>query len=319
MKAEMIYKEYKERCSRTVRDAELLHLPTLQGIDLFNPSIPFRSGDSTVMAFRGEARGTGGSRVFFCRQTPEGWELLKEMPHFALEDPFVVRIRGELVFGGVRLLFRPGEEESGDYIGWQTDFFRGQDIAQLRRFASGPVNMKDIRLVEVGDCIGVFTRPNGAQCREGRTADIGFCMLNDLSELTPETIARAPLLEDFFEADEWGGVNQAYDLGEGIIGALGHIACRDSAGISHYYSMAFGYDICSGHFTSPQILCDRACFPEFPEKSAALRDILFTAGAERAEGEWLVLYTGISDTRVGRAVVKNPFTDIKKELKSLRR
>jgi hypothetical protein len=54
-------------------------------------------------------------------------------------------------------------------------------------FAVGPQWMKDIRLVELADRrIGVFTRPKGEYF--GGQAEIGFTIIDNLDDLTPEVI-----------------------------------------------------------------------------------------------------------------------------------
>lgn len=318
MKAELLYEEYRKTRADTVRNARIVHFPAESGTDTFNPSIPFDDRGAKKIAVRAAPRGVCRSEIRYYEITDKGYVPVTG-PRLDLEDPFVTRIGGELVLGGVRLLFNPGEENSGNYIGWQTDFYRGESLRELRHFASGPINMKDIRLTELENGkIGVFTRPNGLKRCEGRMADIGFCEIDDLEKLNAETIDAAPLLKDFFDSKEWGGVNQAYDLGDGIIGAIGHIAYRDVTGLRHYYSAAFGYDRIKRRYGGLRIICDKSCFPSAAVKDAELADILFSAGCESIRGEWITLYTGISDTCTGTAEIKNPFPSIKKELSGKR-
>ena len=94
----------------------------------------------------------------FCRAGGV-WVPRPNAPTFTLQDPFVTRIHGELIFGGVEIYPHPTIPGA---LGWRTNFYRGANIRELKQFTSGPNGMKDIRLVEMADGqIGVFTRPQG--------------------------------------------------------------------------------------------------------------------------------------------------------------
>ena len=66
---------------------------------------------------------------------------IADAPSSKLQDPFATIIAGEIVFGGVRVIWN-----NGRIVSWVTDFYRGSSIYNLKYFTSGPDHMKDIRL-----------------------------------------------------------------------------------------------------------------------------------------------------------------------------
>ena len=107
-----------------------------------------------------------------------------------MQDPFVCFIGKLLVFGGVEV-----KEEKDGKLSYKTVFYKGKDIFSLERFTEGPKYMKDIRLVDLKEKIGVFTRPVGKEFLRGK---IGFTIINNLSELTEENILKAKFICLFF-------------------------------------------------------------------------------------------------------------------------
>ena len=110
-----------------------------------------------------------------------------------LQDPFVTKISGQLIFGGVEVFPDPKNEKN---LLWRTVFYKGDNIRSLKKFVSGPIGMKDIRLLELSDqSIGVFTRPQGEKGGRGK---IGYTTIHSLDELTAEVIDDAPLINRIF-------------------------------------------------------------------------------------------------------------------------
>lgn len=280
------------------------------GIDcpmVTNPSIPFLSDGMEVLAVRADAGGTQpSSRTVFCYWQDSAWRPIPGAPMLALEDPFVTRVAGQLVLGGVRVIV-----ENGSVTAWVTDFYMGQSIHTLRHLFTGPWHMKDIRLVELRDGrIGVFSRPQGQKMldRYGCIAQIGFAVFDRLQDITAEGIEAAPFLQGLFLPDEWGGANQAYLLDNGLVGVIGHKAWGEHIGgehVLHYYSMAFALDPVSRRFTEPRIICARECFADGPAAQPRVRDVTFTAGIVR-RGARAELYSGLSDCQIGRIEIDDP-------------
>jgi len=272
--------------------------------DVYNITAPFIDEGEPVIAGRVEQRHSEISEVMFFINRNGRWQPRPNAPVFQLQDPFVSFIRGELIFGGVKLYF---DEDSQDITSWRTVFYRGSRIGDLRQFAKGPLSMKDIRLVELADSrIGVFTRPmmvNGAR------ALIGYTEIHELSELTEEAIEAADLLLGQLLPDEWGGVNESHLLASGMIGVLGHIACMEQNNVRHYYPMVFGFDPVKRKPTPIKLLAERSMFPDGPAKRPDLQDVLFSGGIIRMENNKARLYTGVSDAEAHMIDIDDPFVE----------
>lgn len=271
--------------------------------DVYNPTAPFQDRGSTYFAARVESRPieTDSQVLFFVERNGVCYHD-SITPIFPLQDPFVTRIGTELIFGGVRF------PVNGD--SWQTYFYRGQDLLSLKKFAEGPVGMKDIRLVELHDSsIGVFTRPMGIIGGRGK---IGFTIINSLERLNDLNWYGADLIEGQFSDVEWGGVNEAHLLRGGLIGALGHFATFtiDESGSmrKHYKSIVFTYDYFKMQASPITVLAQRLDFPAGEAKrSPELDDIVISGGLHMLENGKVELYVGLSDVNCGVIELNNPF------------
>ncbi|NLY19413.1 MAG: DUF1861 family protein [Clostridiaceae bacterium] len=281
---------------------EKLIFEGVDGRDVYNITAPFEDEGELVIAGRVEARDSEYSDIIFFTCSDNVWRPRRNTISFKLQDPFVTRINGELVFGGVEV--RPHPEKHG-YLCWKTLFFRGKTINQLKYFAKGPVLMKDIRLIQLKDGrIGVFTRPHG---KIGGRGTIGFTIINTLDELNPETIMNARLIRNQFIKEEWGGVNEAHLLKNGLIGALGHIACYDMYRNRHYYSIVFSLNPETGETSPLEIIAIRDDFEEGAAKKPDLADVIFSGGLIRENNGKATLYAGVSDAEAHRIVIPDPF------------
>jgi hypothetical protein len=247
--------------------------------------------------------------MFFTKNN-DTWTLIEDAPIFELQDPFVTYIDGEIVLGGVYVIWE------GDKItSWRTDFYKGSSIYNLKYFASGPMHMKDIRLLELPNGkIAVFSRPQGKYMIEkyGCIAKIGITIVDSLNDVTPENIDDATLLEDHFIPDEWGGCNQLFNLSNGLIGAIGHISSKeliDGTEMLHYYSMAFAIDPVTHKMTPTKVICCRDCFPKGESKKPRLSDVTFTSGIIRNTNGTATLYTGLNDCEVGKITIDDPLNE----------
>lgn len=304
-----LYKQFKQ--STNIISSEILEFSGVCDKDVYNPTIPFVSNGKWVIGGRVENRDSEDSRVVFFAQKNRVFIPIEDAPCYELQDPFVTRINDAIIFGGVRVIW-----EKGRIVNWVTDFYRGRSISELTYFASGPMNMKDIRLVELPDGrIGVFSRPQGQNLWDnyGCIARIGFTIVDSLEEITPEIIEHAPMLTGHFLPEEWGGANQLLVLRNGLIGVIGHIAYRDFSAegeeIKHYYSSVFAIDPDTRKMTPMKVICSRDCFPSGPAKRLDLQDITFTAGIIRNDNGTAAVYTGLNDCQVGRAVICDPLLE----------
>lgn len=297
---EDLLKGYKKR-QATVQ-AEKLYFSGVGDKDVYNITAPFEDEGQQVIAGRVEARDTEYSEVVFFVQKDNVWEPRTDTQTYALQDPFVTKISGELVFGGVEVFPDPENEKS---LLWQTVFYKGENIRSLEKFFNGPVGMKDIRLIELpNQSIGVFTRPQGEKGGRGK---IGYTTIRSLNGLTVEVIEDAPLVQAHFLEEEWGGVNEVYVNQQGQIMVLGHIASFDSAGDRHYYPITCEYKSASNEFIDMKIIAMRDDFPGGEAKRPDLQDVLFSGGLIFLENGNAELYVGVSDAEAHKAVIQNPF------------
>ncbi|TJY42356.1 DUF1861 family protein [Cohnella pontilimi] len=273
--------------------------------DVYNITAPFMDDGEPVIAGRVEDRDKEASEIMFFVNRQGEWVPRPGSPVFVLQDPFVSFVQGEIVFGGVEVYFDAFDPHF--VTSWRTVFYRGKRIGDLQLFAKGPLTMKDIRLVDLGNGrIGVFTRP---MMVEGARAMIGYTEIADLSELTEEVIDRAELLRNQFLPEEWGGANEAHMLSNGIIGVLGHVARMENTNIRHYYPMTFAFDPATRTHSRLKLIASRDMFPEGPAKRPDLEDVLFSGGLVRIEGGSARIYTGVSDAEAHTIVIPDPFIE----------
>ncbi|RZT21468.1 MTP-1 family protein [Fictibacillus sp. BK138] len=275
--------------------------------DVYNITAPFEDEGELVIAGRVEARDTEHSEVYFFVNRDGVWTPREGAPVFELQDPFVTRIAGVLVLGGVEIFPHPTNEGA---LGWRTVFYKGSSIEMLKQFFKGPDGMKDLRLAELKDgSVAVLTRPQGEKGGRGK---IGFARIPSLKELTLDVVEEAPLFEGQFAEGEWGGANELHILGNGQIGVLGHIASFDEEGNRHYYPMVFALDPETGEHTEIQLIAIRDDFLAGESKRPDLVDVVFSGGLVRKEGGTADFYAGISDAEAHKITIKDPFDQFEK-------
>lgn len=281
----------------------MLRFEGVDGYDVYNCSVPFREGDGWYIYGRVERRTEwANSQVrLFERIAPDTYAAVKDAPVYALEDPFVQWIDGELVLGGTHVR----KDAQGGVATYWCDFYRGRGTRDLSLFATGPDRMKDVRLIALeGGGVGVFSRPKGAD-----GASIGYTEIPSLDALTEQVIQGAPAIENLMAVDVWGGCNQCYRLADGRIGVIGHMSYTDvpRGNLAVYTNVSFIFDPAARAVSSLQVIATRRSYPDFPAKLPKLLDCAFTSGIlPRADGR-VDLYSGIGDTAEGRIAIDNPF------------
>ncbi len=283
-------------------DPEKLLIEGVGAKDVYNITAPFEDDGELVIAGRVEARDSEKSEVHFFIKAGEAWVPREGAPIYQLQDPFVTRIAGDLVLGGVQTFPHPSIENA---LGWRTVFYKGSSINTLQEFFKGPDGMKDLRIAGLlNGSIAVFTRPQGEKGGRGK---IGFTVVPALSDLTLESIENAPLLENQFTDEEWGGANELHVLSSGWIGVLGHIASFDSEGNRHYYPMRFVVDPKTGEHSDIELIAVRNDFLPGASKRPDLVDVVFSGGLVRKEDGTADLYAGISDAEAHKLTIQDPF------------
>lgn len=273
-----------------------------EGKDVYNITAPFEDAGKIYIAGRVEARDSEYSSVVFFHRTEHAWNAETEAVRLPLQDPFITRIDGQLVLGGVEVF---DDEEKPGSLNYRTVFYKGESIRTLERFAKGPDRMKDIRLCQLKDSrILVMTRPQGEIGGRGK---IGYTVINALEELNEASILAADILEGQFLPEEWGGCNELHLLKNGKIGILSHIAKYDKAGNRHYYSTAFCFDVETGLHTPMKIIAVRANFADGPSKREDLSDVIFSGGLLRETDGTARLFCGVSDSEGHTITIRDPF------------
>ncbi|WP_406946326.1 DUF1861 family protein [Halobacillus sp. SY10] len=292
--------QYKKKSLRN--QGEKLHFTSVGERDVYNITAPFKDYNEEVIAGRVEPRDSEYSEVKFFKKDGGHWIPREGSPTFELQDPFLTNIHDQLVFGGVEVSPHPNKQSA---LIWKTVFYKGGSINELQRFAEGPQGMKDIRLVELSDQrIGICTRPQGDKGGRGK---IGYTEIDSLDQLTADVIEEAPLLQEHFIDEEWGGANELYLLDNGQIGMLGHIARFDETGNRHYYPITCVLDREGMRLKDMKIIATRNDFPDGEAKRNDLVDVLFSGGLLQLGNGEVELYVGVSDAEAHRIRIPDPF------------
>ncbi|MBB6733898.1 DUF1861 family protein [Cohnella sp. CBP 2801] len=295
----------KRYAPNILRPAERIRFEGVGNRDVYNITAPFLDRGERIIAGRAEDRKSEFSQAIFFRQEGEAWTPHPAYSPYELQDPFLTRIRGELVFGGVRVIADPLCPEN--IVAWVTEFYRGRNIADLQWMLRGPYHMKDLRLVELpGGGIGVVTRPQGYKGGRGK---IGFFKVGSYEEITARRIGDAPLFSGQFTDEEWGGANELHPLANGLIGVLGHIASFDSQEARHYQAIAFAFHPDTMETTPMKIIARRGDCPAGQTKRADLDDVVFSGGLVRKAGGTAELYVGASDAESFKLEIPDPFLE----------
>lgn len=307
----MTIKQKKElfEKSKKIYDSALLTFEGTDGYDVYNCSIPFTgiNGKRYIYGRVERPDEWANSMVWLFEETgKDTYKVAEGSMVYQLEDPFLARIKGELVLGGTHVRKTRGTIDT--YYGY---FYRGSE-ARMTYFTTGPDYMKDIRLIELPDGkIGVFSRPRHGTYTGGAQSQIGFTTIDTLDQLDAEVIESAPYLTGLIGEGEWGGVNQAYLLESGRIGVIGHMSYDDRTEsgdpLQVYVNTAFILDPEAGTVTSPEIIGTKSCYPEAKPKVPRLADCVFTSGIVPLEDGKVDLYSGVGDAFEGRVTIDNPF------------
>ncbi len=284
-------------------------IPT--GKDVYNPTKPFFVNGRLVMVARVESRHSETDTVsMFFEQLGGIWHPVFGAQVFKMQDPFFTFISGKLILGGVETY----ASQNGD-LGYRTVFYSGTSYFDLRRFAVGPDRMKDIRLVQLGEAgmIGVFTRPQGLNEVTGvdaRGGRVGFTILHDLTELTPEKISEAPLLPIELDETQWVGVNEAtFRSSDGRLEVLAHIAKYEDDKSRSYYLAEFLLDPHTSKVRKFAIHLERRDLIRGlggESKRDDLRNVVFSGGKEKNSDGTAWYTVGAGDAEVHRAKRADP-------------
>ncbi len=276
----------------------------VDGYDVYNPSVPFSNQKYIYGRVEKREDWARSTTKLFQKTNEDEYTVKGEIKPLPIEDPFINEIDGQLVLGGVRVFHKQDKIDK-----FYTYFYKGKNINSLKYFSKGPKNMKDIRLVELDNQkIGVFTRPKSEKIKKkyGSEATICFIIINSLEELNSSNINKAKNIPGIFKENEWGGCNQAINLGKGKIGVIGHKSYKKEDQYI-YDVISFVYDIKKNTINDFKIIASRNFFEKGPCKKDYLKKICFPAGIVFLSKNEVALYTGLNDCEVGKIIISNPF------------
>jgi hypothetical protein len=274
----------------------ILPVINLNGKTAYNPTIPINHKGKKYLGLRVESlMKETDSQVFFAEEKENKLIIDYSINSLKLQDPAYVKIKKDTLILGVNVW------EQNNKIEWKQDIYIGESIEKLEYFTSGPIGMKDIRLVDFGDRIGVFTRPQGIIGGKGKIGYFEISNINELKKMSNEDWYEAELIENMFNENEWGGVNQAIKISNDEIKIIGHIAHqsinKQNQLTKHYNAMSFKFNIITKEFSEFKKIAERKHFPNSNSKrSPELDDIIFPSGIDNSN----YLYCGISDYCIGK-------------------
>ena len=292
-----------------VTESHIVTFKGVDGFDTYNCSIPFTWNGKRYIYGRIERRAEWArSWVRLFEETAQDeFSLVKDTMIYQLEDPYVNQIGNEFVLGGTHVQYSRGEIDN-----LCAYFYKGTELENLTYFTTGPSNMKDIRLVELENGIGVFSRPRSVDIEKehGSGSIVGFTTINNIMELDAGVIDKARKIDNMFGIGEWGGCNQCYLLDAGLIGIIAHKSYSQPAGdieLAVYVNVAYVFDPKNHLIVDEKIIATRSSYPAGAPKYPYLADCAFTAGIVNCKNGKADLYSGLGDTQVGRAVIDYPF------------
>jgi beta-1,2-mannooligosaccharide synthase len=295
-------KEEFER-ERKIYGSQLLKFDGVNGYDVYNCSVPFTYEGKTYIFGRVEKKDewVHSNTVLFEKIGEGHYTRVKSSLTYNLEDPFVVKIHGEMVFGGTHVT-----KNGGKVVDYRCEFYKGTPM-NLKYFSSGPSKMKDIRLVELADGkVGVFTH-----FRTEGSCLTGFATIDNVEDLTVEVINSAKLINHRPFGDAWGGPNQVYRLSSGMLGCISHhgylLDQVEDTQLRIYACTSFVFDPATYDVHDFKIIGTKSCFPECTPKLPRLVDCAFVSGIVMRDDGKCDLYSGLGDVAEGVIVIDYPF------------
>ena len=126
-------------------DSKILTFRNVGNKTVYNPTIPFTHNGREYIGVRTESFNSElDSEICFAYKNSDNWIIDNNLPSFQLQDPALTKIGENLLFSGVHV-----EKNQDGSLKWRTDFYLGPDISKLKKIASGPWSMKDIRVVDI--------------------------------------------------------------------------------------------------------------------------------------------------------------------------
>lgn len=279
-------------------------------ITFYNPSSPFRlndeKGSPTYQFFRVEPLGEEGSYAAPYMLEYGVYQPVHQLERLRLEDPSVVRIQGKNILIGVEVWpdTTPENPKGTNYCNVFYEIIGNFD--EYKPIGRGPNRMKGIKLIDLGeDGIGVMSRPHKDAMNRGVLA---FHIASSLADLTPEKLAMGKVIENQVPAGNWVGVNAMYQLPNGNIGVLGHIAYEDIVLGKQYAAMVFEYNWRT-HLTTPvKVIATVDEFPVSESKTPYHNGVMYPCDLEfNYYAPYAILSASLRDARYAWMRIFNPW------------
>lgn len=235
---------------------------------------------------------------------------------FLGEDASLIRIRRRLPISGKlekawlhsSVYVQPKPDKPYEVASFQTLFRSGTSLNNLEIVAEGPPGMKDIRNAIDADPdssrLHVWPRPQPYS----ETGNVSYMSVPDLSKLTEEAIANAPLIhKDLYPEDSgvWGGVGEAWLVGNGKYVLASHQAWMTGPNNSGkcYEGLMFGHNTITKRIVELGVIAAAAMFPGHTVKddmTINLNNVVFPGGGHNGKPELLTFGVGDGSVGIGR-------------------
>jgi hypothetical protein len=301
-------------------------LLSFSGLDadqiIYNPC-PFIEDGNVKLLARAEAHASEVSHVYRFEKIDSQWNC-KELKFLHVQDPTLCVVDGKRLVGGVALDVKTVVPGLYRIAGYRMRYF---NFDSKESIFDGPEGMKGIRLIDLDSGVGVFTRPRREKWGTVSAA-IHFDCVGGLEEVNAEKILAIndnpdTRLKEFFDLNEWGGVNALYQLEGGWIGVLGHIAeyvgnrnnkTVEGYRIRSYAAISFSFHPQKRIVEEPKLLLSREDIAhEATPKRSDLLSVVYPGGFifgkdDNGATPFAHLFFGLSDAHVGVATVSYPFS-----------
>ncbi len=278
-----------------------------EGEVAYNPTVPFVYKNKLMIIARVENRDDDYTAfsIFFEKKGSK-WRRSEDFKEIKLQDPFLTKIDGEFLLGGVE-----AENHDNETYDFRTALYKGDELEDLKLFYIGPNKSKGLRICKLRNSkYVVLSRPMFPSDldKDGR-GRLAYKLTDDITDLDTDFV-KSQIIEGILKEKEWGGANQIFELENGNVGILGHRAFFGENGIDKIYvSTAIELDVLNNKIVLNKDILERSVFPDFQPLRPFLENVLYTSGMiATVKDDVYNLYVGISDIRIGYAEIQNPFS-----------
>lgn len=298
------------------KSGELLEL-RVDGYDVYNITSPAQIGTDTFIFGRVEKRESEeDSRICAFKKVENAWIAIElDLP--PLQDPAIAIIQGKVVLSGIKVSWETLTDGSRAATNYWTEFFILDEGLKSTWLSRGPDRMKDIRLFQMNDQVGCFTRPYEMHRQGAGGGKVGFIRFSDLENIHAQEILDAPLIDIELPPDEWMGANFGTVV-DGLVWVLGHVGRwvgTEPYRIREYDAVIFVFDPETNKCSKVVTVAKNSEFRCHKQKNPHLRRIVFSGGFEiNEDGSLMTIYVGLNDVAAASIQKKNIFPELARSL-----